>query len=66
MRSIKKILVPTDFSQPSEAALQTAIELAKKFGASIVLLHAYQVPVYAYPTATAPRKRVRERDGASW
>ncbi len=51
MWSIKKILVPTDFSQPSEAALEAAIDLAKKFGASIVLLHTYQVPIYAYPTA---------------
>jgi nucleotide-binding universal stress UspA family protein len=50
MWSIKKILVPTDFSRPSEAALHAAIALAKKFDASIVLLHAYQIPVYAYPT----------------
>jgi nucleotide-binding universal stress UspA family protein len=48
MWSIKKILVPTDFSKASEAALEAAIELAKKFDASIVLLHAYQVPIYPY------------------
>jgi nucleotide-binding universal stress UspA family protein len=47
--SINKILVPTDFSKASEAALDAAIELAKKFEASIVLMHAYQLPVYPYP-----------------
>jgi nucleotide-binding universal stress UspA family protein len=51
MRAINKILVPTDFSPASEAALEAALSLAKKFGASIVLMHAYQVPIYAYPTA---------------
>ena len=49
MWSIKKILVPTDFSKPSEAALEAAVEVAKKFDASIVLMHAYQMPVYPYP-----------------
>jgi nucleotide-binding universal stress UspA family protein len=49
MWSIKKILVPTDFSKASEAALEAAVELAKKFDASIVLMHAYHVPQYPYP-----------------
>jgi|SRR4051794_16489652 nucleotide-binding universal stress UspA family protein len=51
MWTFKKILVPTDFSPPSEAALDAAIELARKFEASIVLMHAYQIPVYPYPVA---------------
>ncbi len=51
MRSISKILVPTDFSPASAAALDAALFLAKKLGASIVLMHAYQVPIYAFPTA---------------
>ena len=54
MWSMKKILVPTDFSKPSELALEAAIALAKKFDAAIVLMHAYHVPVYPYPAmATA-------------
>jgi len=53
MWSITKILVPTDFSKASDAALDAAIALAKKFDAAIVLLHAYQVPVYPYPTSQA-------------
>jgi nucleotide-binding universal stress UspA family protein len=36
---MKKILVPTDFSKPGMAALETAVELAKKSGASVTLLH---------------------------
>lgn len=35
----KNILVPTDFSEPSERALQQAVELAKEFGSSIHLVH---------------------------
>jgi nucleotide-binding universal stress UspA family protein len=39
----KRILVPTDFGEPAEHALDVAIELAAKFGASITLLHVYQL-----------------------
>jgi nucleotide-binding universal stress UspA family protein len=53
MWSIKKVLVPTDFSDASERALDAAITIAKKFDASIVLMHAYHVPVYPYPTTTS-------------
>src|SRR5581483_11967145 len=45
----KRILVPTDFSPCAEAALKRAIALAKQFGASITLFHAF-VPRF-YPSA---------------
>jgi nucleotide-binding universal stress UspA family protein len=48
MWSFNRILVPTDFGKASEAALDAAIGLAKKFDGSIVLMHAYQIPVYPY------------------
>jgi nucleotide-binding universal stress UspA family protein len=51
MWSVKKIMVPTDFGAASQAAVDAAIELARKFDASIVLMHAYQIPVYTYPSA---------------
>ena len=51
MWSVQKIIVPTDFGKASEAAVDAAIEVAKKFEASIVIMHAYQIPAYAYPTA---------------
>jgi nucleotide-binding universal stress UspA family protein len=49
MRTIDKILVPTDFSEHASAALAMAIELAQKFDAQIVLLHAYQLPIAGAP-----------------
>ncbi len=42
---MKKILVPTDFSEVAENAYIHALELAKKVQAEIVLLHTYEFPV---------------------
>lgn len=39
MLSLKTILVPTDFSDASQAALEYARGLAEKFGASLHVLH---------------------------
>ncbi|MGE0704428.1 MAG: universal stress protein [Vicinamibacterales bacterium] len=39
MIALKKVLVPTDFSVPSERALRYAREFARKFGAQLQLLH---------------------------
>ena len=39
MIALKKILVATDFSEPSEAALAYGRELARSFGASLTVLH---------------------------
>ncbi len=44
---IKSILVPTDFSEMSEEALQWAIDLAKPFNAQIHIIHVLE-PI-AYP-----------------
>ena len=41
---MKKILVPTDFSEAAKNALNYAIELAKKSGSEIYLHHAYTMP----------------------
>src|SRR5215813_13530327 len=49
MIRIQKILCPIDFSDASKGALRYAIDLAGKFGASLTLLHVYQVPGYAFP-----------------
>jgi nucleotide-binding universal stress UspA family protein len=43
--TIKTILVPTDFSEPSVDALTYAKDLAKVLGASIHLLHVVQDPL---------------------
>jgi nucleotide-binding universal stress UspA family protein len=41
---IETILVPTDFSENAEKALETAIQFATAFGARIELLHVYDIP----------------------
>jgi len=42
MKQIKKILVPTDFSAAAAKAFDFACQLAKKFDASIKLIHVYR------------------------
>jgi nucleotide-binding universal stress UspA family protein len=42
---MKTIIVPTDFSAVSNNAMSYAFGLAKETGSSILLFHAYQVPV---------------------
>ncbi len=42
---MKTIIVPTDFSPVATNALHYAIDMAKKINASLLLFHAYQVPV---------------------
>jgi nucleotide-binding universal stress UspA family protein len=49
----KRILCPVDFSETARAALETAIELAAKFDAEIVLVHAYPIPGYTFPDGSA-------------
>lgn len=49
MRTIKKILAPTDFSESARESIAYAVDLAEKFGASVTLLHAYQTPAYLLP-----------------
>ena len=44
MSAIKKILVPTDFSEASKAALRYACELATATNASLCILHAVENP----------------------
>jgi nucleotide-binding universal stress UspA family protein len=39
MMTVKRILVPTDFSETSDAALTYAIGVAQAFGAQLYLLH---------------------------
>jgi nucleotide-binding universal stress UspA family protein len=44
MISLKHILVPSDFSACSDAAVRYGLELARKFGATLHLLHVVQDP----------------------
>ena len=50
MMTLKSVLVPTDFSECSEAALKYGRTLAASFGATLHLLHVVQDP-YTQPWA---------------
>jgi nucleotide-binding universal stress UspA family protein len=55
-----RILVPVDFSPSSEAALETAVELAQHYKAEVLLLHVVPVltliPGTDYPTDYFPER----------
>src|ERR1700682_5525267 len=42
MLPIKKIVCPTDFSQPSYEALKNGLELARHFGSELSVIHVVQ------------------------
>lgn len=46
MHQIKKILLPTDFSECAEPATTMALELAQTLGARLILLCVYNAPLY--------------------
>ncbi|MBP3957505.1 universal stress protein [Gemmata sp. G18] len=54
MITIRRILVPTDFSDCAALAVRYAAELADKFGAELVLLHVVPDTVLALPDAVMP------------
>ena len=58
LRNVKRILVPTDFSDPSAEALATAMALAKGAGATVDLVHDAVEASFALPppidVATVP------------
>lgn len=54
MISIRRILVPTDFSDCATKAVRYAVELADKFGAELILLHVVPDTVLALPDAVMP------------
>jgi len=47
----KRILVPIDFSPPSDAALEYARSIAARYGASLQLLHVAEDPYRAFYSA---------------
>jgi nucleotide-binding universal stress UspA family protein len=48
---IRRILVPTDFSEHSRQALERALALAERMGASVDLLHVWEPPRHLEPFA---------------
>lgn len=62
MMNIEHILVPTDFSDPSDRALEMAIEVARAFDAQLTLLHVWTVPSTGYADALAWPVQAMERE----
>ncbi len=50
---MKKILVPTDFSEQAENALKVAAQMANKFSGEIYLLHMLELPLQLVGTGSA-------------
>jgi nucleotide-binding universal stress UspA family protein len=53
--TFKHILVPTDFGESSRRAGTIAADLAAKYGATLTLVHSYEVPMYEYPGVIIPQ-----------
>jgi len=72
--SVKRILVPVDFSESASAAVDHAVGIAKVFGASVDLLHCYPASLGVMPpygpalpdnTHQALRESAQSRIGAA-
>jgi len=67
MAFVERILVPVDFSAPSEHATEYALGLARELGADVALVHSYSLPVYALPDGgvmVGPEYAARVSDAA--
>jgi nucleotide-binding universal stress UspA family protein len=49
MNPIHRIVVATDFSELAQTVMDDALDLAKQLGASITVVHAYEIPIYGFP-----------------
>ena len=49
MADFRKILVPTDFTETSERALDWAFTLAERLGSAVTIMHSYETPMAGFP-----------------
>lgn len=49
MKPFRKILVPVDFSEHSDLALQTAVGLSRSYEASLTIVHVYEPMAMTLP-----------------
>jgi nucleotide-binding universal stress UspA family protein len=54
MAPIRLMLVPSDFSAASTAAIEYATDLARRLDARLRLIHVFQIPVFAVPDTVVP------------
>ena len=67
MITLKKILVPTDFSEHSAKAVTYGVELAAKFGAELHLLHVVETTpiMYGEGAAFVPAETAAQLEAAA-
>jgi len=59
---IRHILVPTDFSDGSSRAFETALAMAADSGAKVTLFHVHHVPTTVFPDVILPISPEIQRD----
>ncbi|HEY6459524.1 MAG TPA: universal stress protein [Polyangiaceae bacterium] len=52
MAIFRRILVPSDFTETSDRALDWAIDLAAAVGAPVTVIHSYEIPILGFPDAS--------------
>lgn len=62
MASIRKIVVAHDFSEPAGRALDIALDLASRFGASVTVVYAYELGLPPVPFGMDPIPELDERN----
>ncbi|HEX4445803.1 MAG TPA: universal stress protein [Polyangiaceae bacterium] len=49
MVDFRRILVPTDFTETSDLAIDWTIALARRLGSRVTLMHSYEIPIVGFP-----------------
>jgi nucleotide-binding universal stress UspA family protein len=52
MTELRRILVPTDFTETSDHAVDWALGVAAKVGGKVTVMHAYELPIIGFPDGT--------------
>ena len=63
--NFRRILVATDFAESAERALACAVQLARRHGAELVLVHVY-MDLPAYPEITAGQVEAIYEEQRAW
>jgi universal stress protein A len=63
--TFRRILVATDFAESAERALTCAVQLARRHGAELILLHVY-MDLPAYPEITAGQVEAIYEEQRRW
>jgi nucleotide-binding universal stress UspA family protein len=58
MHPFDRVLVPVDFSLCSRFALKGALAFAERFGATLEVLHAWEIPMYLRPDLTVSAREM--------